>query len=613
MATLANEEVEMFAQNLMKAGILSLGDYNVMWSNERIGIRNGTSPPLTIQKVIEAVPQGGLSNSEMTLFDSLSEEVGATVVRGEHEALRAIMNRPRRGFFGDFKAGLGAIGDKIGDVAGPVFDVLGTGGTERTELGGEGNRQMVIDITRQLKEAGYADLPQTLFRNATTMDEIMDVIMEKTDITPDELAVVMTVVDEKLIAREQTDADVQDALDANEALDRKNEDNPLYAKNLAAFEILDRAAPTKYQFDEATGAIFRTDGLGQVDRSGNTIEIGDAMGADLVGGWDGQVPDFGRYEGGLADGLETGWEKMQRETGTAVDEFMYFDILDVVANKQHYGAEPSRYLPTAPRFLGDYASTYRVQPEQFQPGSRYGYGRAATEAFTDITGEMQPISLRPQYDVDDEWAQFVGQSPENIAQIQKIMVSFGALEEDEIISGVWGPTEAQQMYKVLDIANASGKAWETLDVDMVRASFDKETAATTMRAAFVPQAYRPMDPAEAEVTVKDSIRQMLGRDATDEDLSHLGGYLTDMHAASYEADTHAARNRYNTQVALDKSGGTSGTPAAVEDVNFEARYIQEMEKRFEPQLESQERAATATKQQNMGVKMSNLMSFVGGA
>ena len=288
-------------------------------------------------------------------------------------------------------------------------------------------------------------------------------------------------------------------------------------------------------------------------------------------------------------------------------------VLDVVAIILHFGGDPVRYLPGQEAFLGGYKSTYQVNPEVFQPGSRYDYGRDATEQFTEIGGEMRPLALRPTYDKDDEWAQFVGMSPENIAAVQSFLISINALEQDGVVNGVWGPAEAQQMYKVLDIANAQGKSWQDVDEDMLRASFDKETAATSQRAAFVPQAYRPMDPARAELTVKDSIRQMLGRDPTDEDMSQLGGYLTDMHAASYEADTQAARNRYNTQVALDKSGGTSGTPGAVEDVDFEARYIQKMEEKFAPQLESQERGRTAAAQQDMGVKMDNLMSFVGGA
>ena len=608
MASLFHEEVEMFANNLMKAGILSQADYNTMWSNERIGMREDRESPLTIDDVIAAVPQGGLKNSQMDLFDSIAGEVGATVERGEHEALRAIMGRDRRGFFGDFKAGLGVIGGGIGDALG----ALGAGGTGAHEIDVPGGTQTIRDIVRALKEQGYEAPSSTFFRNAESMDEVIEIIMDKTDISSDELAGVLDIVEEQRIDRDMSQADIEDALAANEEMDDTNLANPEYSKNLRAFEILNNATPTKYQFDESSGAIFMTDGTGQVDRTGQVIPFGSEGGAELVGGWEGGIePDFSSV--GLAEGLETAWAQMTRETGSVVDEQMYMSVLDVVANKEHYGADPVRYLPGQEAFLGGYKSTYQVNPESFQPGSRYDYGRDATEQFTMLSGEMKPIALRPTYDKDDEWAQFVGMSSENIAAVQSFMVGVGALEEDGLVHGVWGPTEAQQMYKILDIANAGGVSWQDVDEEILRNSFDKETAATTQRAAFVPQAYRPMDPARAELTVKDSIRQMLGRDPTEEDMSQLGGYLTDMHSASYEADTQAARNRYNTQVALDKSGGTFGTPAAVEEVDFEARYIQKMEERFAPQLESQKRGQVAEAQQDMGVKMNNLMSFVGGA
>ena len=187
MPALHNEEVEMFANNLMKAGILSQADYNLMWSNETSGMRDRRETPLTIQDVIDLVPQGGLKNSDMELFDNIAEEVGGTVTRGEHEALREIMGRDRRGFFGDFKAGLGVIAGGIGDA----FESLGAGGTGATEIDVPGGSQTIRDITRALKEQGYDAPSNTFFRNAESMDEVVDIILEKTDISPNELAGVM--------------------------------------------------------------------------------------------------------------------------------------------------------------------------------------------------------------------------------------------------------------------------------------------------------------------------------------------------------------------------------------------------------------------------------------
>ena len=638
---LYHEDVEMFANQLMAAGILTQRDYNLMWSNERRGMRDNGEPALNIEDVIRKVSQGGLSNAQMDQFDALAEEQGATVVRGEWEAVREAMGREHRSLFGDFKAGLSQFPkglEAISDFFDPVSQVLTAGMTQPGELGGEGNRQSVIDLTRALKEGGYGDLPMTLFRNAESMDEVLDIVMDKTDMTPDQFKEVMVVLDETRIHREQQQAGIEDDQAANEAMDDKNLEDPLYAKNMRAYEILETNFPTKYQFDDETGAIYLTNGDGQVDRSGNIVQYGSDKSIALVGGW-GELgePNFTReepfdgHEGGLAYGKETGWEKMMREmgAGSVVTEGQYFDVLDVINNKAGYGADPSRYLPGAADFLGGYESTYRVKVEETQArkdmrdrldrsigGISYKDFLTINDAsafYDDMKRWTSVDARRPSYDNNDEWAQFAGLSPENVAAVQKKMIDVGALDADEVVMGSWGQAEATQMYKWMDIANAKGETWQNVDEELIRKMFEDEGAATSRRGAFVPDAYRPMDPARVEVTVKDSIRQLLGRDATAQDLQQLGGYLSDTHGASYQADVKAARAKYNTQVSLDDAEpGAFGQPGAVEDVDFEARYITEMEKRFAPQLESQQLGIKSAKQQDMGVAMSNLMNRMGG-
>jgi len=645
MADMVNKETEAFLARLVQEGILTQTERDRIWNREHVDIAGGGTE-LTVQAVVDNLPFDELRNSQILAIEDMEADFEIAVPdRTEMQIIGAEYKEKTGGgldpvgFFGE---GIRGVKRNIGNLTAPIGAVWSWYDKQmESPLFDEvpGGLDTVHMLQRTLVEMGYDEIGATHFTSARSVDDIIETVMRLNDMSRSEVDSVMYAVENDLISRIQRDTDITTDLAEVEAMDTKNLENPLYAKNMRAYELLERNYPTKYQFDQATGAIFMTDGTGQVDRSGNLVQIGSEKSAELVGGWDvGGEPDFTRNESfdghaaGLAFGKETGWEKMAKEMGVAVGSItdaQYFDVLDVINNKAGYGADASRYLSGQDSFLGGYESTYRVKVEETQArsdmrsfinskahggGTREDFLRIndAGAFFDDMQRWTSVDARRPSYDVNDEWAQFAGLSPENVAAVQARLIEVGALEAGDVVQGVWGPAEAQQMYKWMDVANAKGLQWQDVDTELIREMFDSETAATSRRAAFVPDAYRPMDPARVELTVKDSIRQLLGRDATAEDLQQLGGYLSDTHGASYAADVKAARSKYNMQVSLDESEGSFGQPGAVEDVDYEARYIQEMEKKFAPQLESQQAGIKAGKQQDMGVAMSNLMNRMGG-
>lgn len=617
MAEFSNPDTQRIFDELVKSGVLDRRLATQLQFDERIGQGN-----LTPDDVFAKVNVGKLRMDEYERLEELASSVSASVP----EYKPAISTQ--LGTWWDEKT------EKFDDSE--VFGVTDptTPGEEVGQFlgdqyrSGQRNRQLKNDFVRIAKDGGY-DLDRADLTGAGTLAEMAEAAARKANVPFDVAVAIGEEVDTMRLQRELDTKDVEEALEVEEEMDRVNESNPMYAKNLAQFEILDEISPTKYQFHEASGAIFMTDGSGQVDpKTGKVIPFENTeLGGEVVGGWGaGGAPDFSNaFEESLAFGLQTGWAKMSEEAGFVVDENSYMDVLDVIANKGGYGADPTRYL-TGEGFLGGFDADYRVDTREQDVADKirdYGtvhgrqqssdYGGFGSSAFFSDFSNFTQETRRPWYEDNDNWAQFAGMSSENIAAVQSRMVEVGALEADEVIMGNWGPTEAAQMEKWMAIANGQGLQWQDVDESTIRGYFTDEKAERSPRAAFVPEAYRPMDPATAERTVKDSVRQMIGREPTSQDMQELGGYLTDMHSASYQADVSAARNRYSTQVSLDDTDIKFGQPAAVEDVDYESRYINEMEKRFAPQLESQKGQETAQKQQDMGVKMSNLMSFVGGS
>jgi hypothetical protein len=220
---------------------------------------------------------------------------------------------------------------------------------------------------------------------------------------------------------------------------------------------------------------------------------------------------------------------------------------------------------------------------------------------------------RPWYDIDDEWSLFAGMSPEGIAARQQELISMGALEGNEVVFGYWGEAEATVTSKMMNIANGNALKIEDFGDDFWKNHWKTVKDATTpKRPVFSSPSYRRLDPASAQLTVEETIRRTLGRDASSEELADLGAQLTDMHRQSFVADVDALRNEFNSQVLANDTGDPTAA-GAVPDVDWEAQFLTKFQESHKVELARWDRTQDANqRQQLVGGALSNFMSQLGG-
>lgn len=648
----ANAETEAYALELEKAGILRDDLRKQLEVEERWEIRSDDwtdDKAVSVEDIATIIAAQPMRKSHHDAFMLINKAQNIPVTEQQTNWQSNTQDWMDRNFH-PAQAALVAVQGPTGVLSSIASRVI----ADRTEgpalagvtegisnyWGRSDKNQTLRDLHRTLENNGFpvgARLVDEMGVGAgtvTTFTELMAAAAEKYDLSPNDIQSIMSDVKNMAIDRQVGENRVEDELKAAEDMDTTNEDNPEYAKQLRAFEILEKNHPTKYQFDRETGAIWDTDSGNMVDRKGrivadpfNNTAFTEGIGLDMEDP-DDQVALQTMTTRFLDESLEvsTAWADLATQIGVPVGdvtEGQYMDVLDVIQNKQAYGADVGRYLPGGDQFLGGFPSDYKIDKtiRTVQGQTKdYTYDYGIDSPFGNTFGLGQPFpmhakTLRPQYDPYDNWALFAGLSPENIRAVQSQLVEVGALERGEIADGYWGPVEAAAMQTWMTAANGLGVDWQSVDKGLLGRMFQSQQVSTPKRAprpAYVPETFRPMDPARVEVTVKDSVRALIGRDATAEDLSSLGGFLTEQYASSYAADVTAGKSRYNAQLAGDASGAAFVQPGSVQDVDWEARYIQNMEKRFEPQIESQERQELMGKQQDMGVAMSNLMNQLGG-
>jgi len=605
----SNPQVQTLVEELVRAGLLDRKDAVELEYTERI-----MGEKLTTQTVVDRVNAGKLRMDQYEMLSSLAEDHNAEPPEYKPAVSTQIGSW--------FSKQLGEFNEK-GDVFGP-----GTGsgvelgediGTELKEMAESGarSRQLKNDFVRIAKDTGY-DLDYADLMGAGTLEEMAEAAGRKAGMPPDVAVAIGREVMTVQQTRELEEQDIEEALAEDEEYTRLASENPEYVKNYRGFIKMDRAVPGKYKFDPETGAIYDLAAGAYVDSKGATLTTEEQIRSEYG------LTDLDPLPGLQEQAFEEQWQPPWLAMG--IDEDSYVSIMDVVRNKSGYGADPVRYAPGMESFLGGFASDYVVSRQDFSVREQamldfnMGGGAGEREAifnpeyWNDLSNRVVQETRRPWYDQNDNWNLFVGLSPESVATVQRTLIDWGALDADEVVLGVWGPTEAQQMNQVMTVANARGVQWTDASIAQLMPNvFKDQTKAATPRAAFTPEPYRPMDPATVERTVTDSIRQMIGRDPTEEDLAELGAFLRDNHGSAYAADVAAAKQQYSAQGAALESGAQFGDPGVgPAEVDWESRYINQMEERFAPQLASQERGEKAAQQQDMGVAMSNLMSQLGG-
>lgn len=642
----ANEETEAYAKELEQAGLLDSQLRKRLEVAERWAIRSDSwedSQAVTIAEIASAIDPVMRKTDHDTLI-AINEAHSVKTPEQQTDWATNTQDWMDRNF-DPAQLGLVALQGPIGGVVSSITARLIADRTDQVDIkeavgdifSRSDSSLALRDLVRSLEDAGMpVDARTDAFMGAgrtdVTFTELLGKAAEQYNLSPADMQGLMEDVENRQIDRWLGKRDVEDELAAAEEMDLTNEENPEYAHQLRAYEILERTTPTKYQFDKDTGAIWLTDTGELVNRRGEVASdaiITNQLGIDLTGEDQAAQDTWADLRPRLeleSQNVSTAWADLDRQLGMepgTVTEGAYMDVLDVIQNKGGYGADVSRYLPGGDQFLGGFGSDYKIEntEQRYSQQARDSFESFASPGILDAMnygvggGAYGASTLRPRYDQNDNWALFAGLSPENIRDVQTRLVEVGALDRNEISDGNWGPVEAAQMKEWMTTANGLGLEWQEVDLQTVKNMFASRTISAPARAprgAFVPEAFRPMDPARVEVTVKDSVRAMVGREATDEDLASLGSHLTDQYSSSYAADVTAGKARYDAQLIGDEMDGGMVQPAAVQDVDWEARYIQSMEKRFEPQIESQQRGELASQQQDMGVAMSNLMGQLGG-
>lgn len=148
----------------------------------------------------------------------------------------------------------------------------------------------------------------------------------------------------------------------------------------------------------------------------------------------------------------------------------------------------------------------------------------------------------------DEWAQFVGLSPEAAWTWQKRLTAAGLLK-GEFRRGQWDEQSAAAMASAM----AYGNAWGTSYADAINRLATAPQQDTDgggqvpPRAAFVQQPYQQLTPDMLAQEVKGFVRDRLGREPDDVDMSTLTDALARFHRRDYETQVGAERDYFGRQ------------------------------------------------------------------
>jgi len=370
------------------------------------------------------------------------------------------------------------------------------------------------------------------------------------------------------------------------------------------FEILEKEYPGRYLYNEDNGRIYETGTGNLVDSHGEIVE-----------------PDYETGEWPEGVGAEEGlWNTAQMTVPPweeyNIDPDTYYGLLDVVENPDQYHGEGLTRFTQGGNFLGGFDQGYGVvqdtATQSAQVVGRYGADAPGSNFADYLTPKIQEVR-RPWYDPGDNWALYAGMSPEAAAAEQQKLVAMGALDANEVVDGVWGPAEAQAVEKMMVIANGRAERLEDIDPGFWSEYWkDVASSGAASRRGFVRPAYEKLDPARAQLTIEDTVRRMLGRDATQNELADLGVHMSDMHRQSFVADVGAMEAEYAAETrAIDT--GDAQSAGEYQGVDWEAQFMTKFNDTHSAELDRYDRTQdVAQRQQLIGGALNGFMNQLGG-
>ena len=383
------------------------------------------------------------------------------------------------------------------------------------------------------------------------------------------------------------------------------------------FEALDDEKPGKYVWNSGNSHIYMA-GSGEIV-DGKTGEIFQADPETGV------FPEGVQFEDQFwqdAVDIRPPWEEF------GIEEDGYYSMLEVVENPDQFHKGGIGRFTSGQNFLGGLASDYGIV--QSNAGDR-SYTPRTDFADSGLGDRMQQTAQqtgrqfydshieaqvdRPWYDIGDQFALYAGLGPEAIAERQQELVKMGAVEQGDIIYGEWGDAESTATEKMMVYANERVQPMEEFEQDnpdFWKEWWEVEGSDAASNRAYSPPTYRRLDPARSEIVVQETMRRLLGRDASSDELADLGSHMQDMHRQSFTAEVQAQRTEYDRQTqAIDTDEEPAG--GTVQGIDWEARFLQTFEKHNKAELARYDRTQmTADRQQVVGGALSNMMNMLGG-
>ena len=219
-------------------------------------------------------------------------------------------------------------------------------------------------------------------------------------------------------------------------------------------------------------------------------------------------------------------------------------------------------------------------------------------------GPIGPNSLTPPkiYYEGEDWEP-ASRPPDRIAELQQAMADSGVLRS-KYRKGVWDDSSRAAYRDVLGLANATGT---TPEQAIASWAAGEDVEAEGEARVFDPLPFRPPDPASIRQSVKKAFKDILPRELRDSELEYLVGQAQSLLQQEHAAEEGARRASFDT-------AGSGATPAAVPEVDADARFRELLETRYKPQIDLvADQAESADTHKFLGQSLRSMSNMIGGS
>lgn len=232
---------------------------------------------------------------------------------------------------------------------------------------------------------------------------------------------------------------------------------------------------------------------------------------------------------------------------------------------------------------------------EFSQEGRYGGEWQGYRDGLDTIGDPNaPFQVRVAGDAEKI---LKGMDPAVLARLQDRLVSAGYMPGGAFVPGdPTNPKTLDAFRSLLTQANGKGMIWQEALSDTERVIKETGIGADELDdgpAPFVAPTYTAPDYATLAQTVKDQMRDALGRDPDEDEMALLTAELSGWDREAYESDVAGQRAQYDAQVAAGENGTEGLGGDTVQGVDPVARFRESFESKFQGELRGIERTEEA--------------------